>query len=208
MADTKTTCQFLLLVIFSSGFLYLETVRLGSCDTNHNVSCIENERKALVKFKAGLIDSSLRLSSWVGKDCCQWDGVQCKGDTGHVTRLKLGNTAADALSGQKSPSLLDLKHLTYLDLSSNSFEGIPIPDFIGSLKTLRYLNLSGASFGGIIPPNLGNLSRLLYLDLNSFSLESNENDLHWLSGLSSLKHLNLGNTDLSKAKNQWYASIT
>ncbi|KAL5797172.1 hypothetical protein ACOSQ2_001992 [Xanthoceras sorbifolium] len=208
MADTKTSCQFLLLLlIFSSGFLYLETVRLGSCDTNSNISCTENERKALLNFKEGLIDDSLGLSSWVGKDCCQWDGVQCSGSTGHVTKLKLGNRAAYALGGQISPSLLDLKHLTYLDLSMNNFEGIPIPDFIGSLKTLRYLNLSGASFGGTIPPNLGNLSRLLYLDLNSYSVESNENDLHWLSGLSSLTHLNLGSTDLSKAKNHWLQAV-
>ncbi|KAL5793382.1 hypothetical protein ACOSP7_001976 [Xanthoceras sorbifolium] len=208
MADTKTSCQFLLLlVIFSSGFLYLETVRLGSCDTNHNVSCTGNERKALLKFKAGLIDDSLGLSSWVGKGCCQWDGVQCSGRTGHVTKLKLGNRAAYALGGQISPSLLDLKHLTYLDLSMNNFEGIPIPDFIGSLTRLRYLNLSGASFGGTIPPNLGNLSRLLYLDLNSYSVDSNENELHWLSGLSSLKHLNLGSIDLSKAKNHWLQAV-
>ncbi|CBI21366.3 unnamed protein product, partial [Vitis vinifera] len=89
----------------------------------------------------------------------------------------------------------------------NNFEGLQIPKFIGSFKRLRYLNLSGASFGGTIPPHLGNLSSLLYLDLNSYSLESVEDDLHWLSGLSSLRHLNLGNIDLSKAAAYWHRAV-
>ncbi|KAF2292581.1 hypothetical protein GH714_025745 [Hevea brasiliensis] len=68
--------------------------------------------------------------------------------------------------GKISPSLLNLKHLRYFDLSNNDFGGIQIPKFLGSMKSLRYLNLSGAGFGGMVPHELGNLSNLHCLNLN------------------------------------------
>uniref|UniRef100_A0A5B7A256 Putative leucine-rich repeat receptor protein kinase EXS-like n=1 Tax=Davidia involucrata TaxID=16924 RepID=A0A5B7A256_DAVIN len=224
MASIKTSIQFLLLVFMSSTFLHLETIQLGSCNgTGLNVSCIETERKALLSFKEGLTDPSGRLSSWVGNNCCKWEGVICSSSskTTHVIKLKLrnpyqrnldsGSSADEAttypIGGKIVPSLLDLKHLRYLDLSMNNFGGIDVPNFIGSLEKLRYLNLSGASFGGTIPPHIGNLSRLRYLDLNTCFDESIENDLYWLSRLSSLNHLNLGSIDLSKAATYWLQTI-
>ncbi|WKA04189.1 hypothetical protein VitviT2T_022246 [Vitis vinifera] len=227
MANINASIHFLLLIFLSSTFLYLETVKLGSCNGVLNVTCTEIERKALVDFKQGLTDPSGRLSSWVGLDCCRWSGVVCSQRVPRVIKLKLRNQyarspdandedtgafeddygAAHAFGGEISHSLLDLKDLRYLDLSMNNLEGLQIPKFIGSFKRLRYLNLSGASFGGTIPPHLGNLSSLLYLDLNSYSLESVEDDLHWLSGLSSLRHLNLGNIDLSKAAAYWHRAV-
>ena len=38
--------------------------------------------------------------------------------------------------GKINPSLLDLKHLIYLDLSYNDFGGIQIPKFLGSMGSL------------------------------------------------------------------------
>ncbi|KAG4174712.1 hypothetical protein ERO13_A11G138050v2, partial [Gossypium hirsutum] len=64
------------------------------------------------------------------------------------------------MDGVISSSLLDLSHL---DLSRNQYT--KIPGFVGSLKELVYLNLSGNSISGIFPYWLGNLSRLLSLDL-------------------------------------------
>ncbi|MBA0754452.1 hypothetical protein Gogos_021311 [Gossypium gossypioides] len=67
-----------------------------------------------------------------------------------------------------NPSLLNLKYLSYPDMSGNNFQGIPIPEFIGSLKNLRYLDLCEASFNGEVPHSLRNLSYLEYLDANNW----------------------------------------
>ncbi|KAK9175505.1 hypothetical protein WN944_027512 [Citrus x changshan-huyou] len=107
------------------------------------------------------------------------------------------------LSGNVNPSLVDLKHLTHLDLSGNDFQGIRIPKYLGSLKNLRYLNLSGAEFAGIIPHQLGNLSNLRCLDLSWSEYALQVHSFSWLSGLSLLEHLDLSQMNLNKASDCW-----
>ncbi|KAF2316420.1 hypothetical protein GH714_041761 [Hevea brasiliensis] len=157
---------------------------LGLCHGSFNAGCIESEREALLQFKHGLKDPSNRLSSWDrDADCCEWPGVICDNLTNHVLELHLRTLSKDeyyafnangdydeywersTFRGKISQSLLNLKHLKYLDLSNNNFEGIHIPKFLGSMKSLRYLKFSGAGFGGMIPHQLGNLSNLQYLNL-------------------------------------------
>ncbi|XP_059436273.1 LRR receptor-like serine/threonine-protein kinase GSO2 [Corylus avellana] len=70
------------------------------------------------------------------------------------------------LGGKISSSFLNLKHLSYLDLSMNNFNGINIPKFLGSIKTLQYLSLSDSFFAGIIPIGVGHLTNLRILDLS------------------------------------------
>ena len=218
MANTSASVQLLFLVIMSSGFVFHVTLQPGSCQGDHHGGCIETEKVALLKFKQGLTDPSHRLSSWVGEDCCKWRGVVCNNKSGHVIKLNLCSLDDDGtsgkLGGEISLSLLDLKYLNHLDLSMNNFEGTRIPKFIGSLERLRYLNLSGASFSGPIPPQLGNLSRLIYLDLreyfdfNTYPDESSQNDLQWISGLSSLRRLNLEGINLSRASAYWLQAVS
>ncbi|XVE62766.1 hypothetical protein DITRI_Ditri06bG0145900 [Diplodiscus trichospermus] len=196
--------------------LGITTTCIRFCDGNSNVLCIESERQALFKFKQDLIDRSNKLASWVdGEDCCEWIGVSCNNLTGHINELHLGALASrpdeyapsewnayhrSMLRGQINPSLLNLKHLNFLDLSSNDFGGVQIPEFIGSLKSLTYLNLSSANFSGSIPHKLGNLSKLHYLDLGyNFDLEAKT--LQWVSSLSSLQYLDLSKAELSNATN-------
>ncbi|KAI8021572.1 Receptor-like protein EIX2 [Camellia lanceoleosa] len=213
---------FLLLSLLSQ-FVSLETSRFNPNDGNLTTRCIEFERKALLKFKEGLTDPSGRLSSWVGKDCCRWKGVNCNKHTGNVFKIDLRNrgdscslyegiadnyNSSSCLGGEISPSLLNIKYLSYLDLSMNDFYGIAIPNFIGSLEKLSYLSLSQSNVGGMVPPHLGNLSNLQYLDLSVFVFYYNiwASDLNWLVGLSSLKYLNLGGVNLSEATD-WLQSI-
>ncbi|KAB2059573.1 hypothetical protein ES319_A11G314800v1, partial [Gossypium barbadense] len=195
--------------------LLIPALCFSICHANSNLLCIQSEREALLKFKNHLIDPSNRLSSWVeGGDCCKWIGIVCHNSTGYVNQLHLAApplsepdfdaTPAEweayersKLRGKINPSLLELKHLSSLDLSSNNFSSIHIPKIFGLLESLTYLNLSYAQFQGAIPHNLGNLSKLQYLDLGGNDLKSKS--LQWVSGLSSLQYLDLSGADLSNA---------
>ncbi|KAI5332444.1 hypothetical protein L3X38_022573 [Prunus dulcis] len=207
--------HYFLIFFLASSYPHTSKLHFGDALPSSK-PCIDEERRALLAFKQDLTDPSGRLSSWVGQACCQWKGISCKKITGHVEKIDLQNTYTYTLSvfdgewdemensslgGKINPSLLSLKHLSYLDLSRNDFQGIPIPTFFGQLKSLRYLNISSASFGGEIPAHLGNLSNLNYLDLSEESyyslVELASNNLKWLSNLSSLKYLNLEGVDLS-----------
>ncbi|CAL9088892.1 unnamed protein product [Musa acuminata var. zebrina] len=177
--------------------------------------CIESERRALLAIRSDMFDSDVRFSSWIGEDCCSWRGVACDNATSHVIKLDLhhpypydlvdvGFCAASETMGvsKLNPALHDLKHLEYLDLSMNNFSGSHIPHMIASLVHLEYLNLSNAMFGGLIPPQLGNLSKLHYLDLGGCRhSDPRADDLDWLSRIPSLKYVDMSFVDLSKATN-------
>ncbi|TVU34445.1 hypothetical protein EJB05_16277, partial [Eragrostis curvula] len=139
---------------------------------------------ALLVFRAGLTDPGNYLSSWQGEDCCQWKGVRCSNRTGHVVELRLNS----------------LVHI--FALRSNNFNAAPIPQAIGGLKNLRYLYLSGSNFSGQVPPQIGNLSKLLYLDMTNIGHGLHivrSSDLAWLSRLTMLQYLDLSTVNLGKA---------
>lgn len=177
-----------------------------------------HDRDALLAFKQGITsDPAGRLASWREgeEDCCQWKGVRCSSQTGHVVAIWLRNKDLElyydqtaALTGQISSSLLSLCHLEHLDLSLNNISGPAgrVPEFLGLLKNLRYLDLSGTPFFGTVPPHLGNLSMLHYLDLSQFSAYMPpgvtytnlwSNDISWLSNLP-LQYLNMEGVDLGE----------
>ncbi|KAL8252253.1 hypothetical protein R6Q59_035946 [Mikania micrantha] len=215
-----SSCYLCFLVFLASFYLCL------SEQNSDQVVCLDSERQALLRFKHGLTDETHRLASWVDddKDCCRWDGIACDNSTGHVHRIHLrGHCLTNdygiyhslkeaekrRLKGNISQSLLGLKELKHLDLSCNDFEGIQVPKFIGSLQNLRYLNLSNSNFSGIIPPQLGNLSKLQVLCLENFKYDyisyglTTMVNIHWLSSLRLLHHLDLSGVDLSKANDHW-----
>ncbi|CAN6709910.1 unnamed protein product [Malus baccata var. baccata] len=200
------TMIVVLLLIRALGIATI-SISFGSCNENLGWTslCKESEKQSLLMFKQDLKDPANRLSSWVDEedsDCCTWTGVICDDLTGHIRKLHLGNSNPSlnfnsSLGGKVSHSLLNLKHLNYLDLSNNDFQEAQVPKFFGSLRSLRYLNLSKAGFAGIIPHQLGNLSSLRYLSLSDYMLKAE--NLQWISGLSHLEHLDMNSVDLSKA---------
>ncbi|XVF49267.1 hypothetical protein PTKIN_Ptkin03bG0254900 [Pterospermum kingtungense] len=165
---------------------------VSSCSGNSKVRerCIETERKVLVDFKECLIDPDGRLSSWVGLDCCKWEGVTCNNRTGHVTELYLvqgslgGSIPASIenlsslrllrlsnnnLNGTIPASLWNLTQLSMLSLASNKLEG-SLPESLGGFKNLQEFCLYNNSFWGSIPASIGNLSSLRLLDLSQNNL--------------------------------------
>jgi EIX receptor 1/2 len=205
-----TYAQFLLL----HGLLLLCTATSISFALNNSeVRCIEEERHALLKFKQGLEAHNGMLSSWGNheEDCCNWKGIKCSNRTGHVVKLDLQGNASyvggEYLSGEISSSILGLQHLTYLDLSFNNFS--ILPKFIGSFTKLQYLNLSCNRISGTIPPQLGNLSSLISLDLseNYYGAVYLDCNLDWLILLSSLRYLDMSYVNLSKAVN-WMEKVS
>ena len=172
-------------------------VGFNSAMENEEMKCKEKERNALLKFKEGLQDEYGMLSTWKDNpnaDCCKWTGVRCNNQTGYVQRLDLHGSLTRHLSGDIGPSIIQLEHLKYLDLSHLFTEG-HIPKFIGSFRNLQYLNLSNSIYDGNIPSQLGNLSKLQHLDLSSNGL-TGAIPLQ-LQNLSLLQSLILGyNSDL------------
>ncbi|XP_015170274.1 receptor-like protein 12 [Solanum tuberosum] len=162
--------RFLQFIIAFSMFIGLET-------SWGKTLCIEKERQALVQFKQGVIDEYDILSSWgreeEKQECCRWNGVKCSNKTGHVVMVDIHYTPQpfldvdQHLKGNITPSLLELQHLNYLDLSNNDFGTSRIPDFIGSFPRLEYLKLQGANLSGEIPYSFSNLTHLKILDLSS-----------------------------------------
>ncbi|KAK1435294.1 hypothetical protein QVD17_01055 [Tagetes erecta] len=157
--------------------------------------CIEKERQALLHFKSYIRqDPNGLLSTWTQyekreeatSDCCEWSGVTCNNQTGHVITLDL---SFGDLEGKISPSLVNLTNLSHLDLSWNSFSG-PIPMFIGSMTQLRHLNLQGNSFNGTISMFIGSMTHLRYLDL-SFN-ELTGNIPMFIGSITHLRYLSLG----------------
>ena len=179
--------------------------RVGVGDAN-NIRCPERERQALLKLKKSLVDDYGQLSSWRRKDknCCNWKGVHCSNQTGHVLELHLSGKhikADQPLQGMISPSLHELPNLIFLDLSDNDFNQNNLPEFIGSLSNLKHLDLSWANLSGPISHQFENLLHLQYLNLKGNDLIIIEN-LEWLSHLPSIEYLDLTSLNLSVV-NDW-----
>uniref|UniRef100_A0A0E0JKW2 non-specific serine/threonine protein kinase n=1 Tax=Oryza punctata TaxID=4537 RepID=A0A0E0JKW2_ORYPU len=116
----------------------------------------------------------------------------------------------NSMLGEISSSLLALQHLKHLDLSGNYLGGVgvPIPSFLGSFKSLAYLNLACMNFDGRVPPQLGNLSRLQHLNLATYEENSlHPGDISWLRHLGLLQFLDMSGLNLT-SNGDWVRLVT
>ncbi|KAK1414326.1 hypothetical protein QVD17_30070 [Tagetes erecta] len=163
-------------------------------------TCPDKERHALLHFKSYIHQDPLGLlSTWTEEEqatnnCCDWGGITCDSQIGHVTHVTSLDLSFGQLEGKICPSLLNLSYLNHLDLSGNYFNGT-IPMFIGSMVQLKHLNLGLNDFAGNIPLELGNLTNLQELSLEHLFTIDN---LDWLSQLSHLETLHMDDSSLAK----------
>ncbi|XWS08061.1 hypothetical protein CRYUN_Cryun41cG0045800 [Craigia yunnanensis] len=154
--------------------LFLESFILSFSTRILNLICIQSERQALLRFKQDLKDPSNRLAAWTKDgDCCKWDRIVCSNVTGHVIKLHLKSSNCEAperskLGGKLNPSQLDLKYLTYLDLSNNDFRETQIPTWYWNFSSnLYYMNISYNQFQGKITDLLTMIHPSVVIDLSS-----------------------------------------
>ena len=203
ISNSHLLCQVLFLCVLGPAFLGV--IKPTSCTSNLlTFRCSQMEKNALLNFKESLTDPSNRLSSWVGEDCCKWIGVGCDNTTSHVVKLDLYNplpretyNCKSCLGGKISSSLLNLTHLSYLDLSLNNFEG-QLPASLGHLTNLSTLVLSVNNITGEIPSSFANLCNLQTFRLmaNGISGEITQ----FVDGLSQCSNNSLELLDLSGNK--------
>ncbi|KAF8008501.1 hypothetical protein BT93_K2237 [Corymbia citriodora subsp. variegata] len=105
-----------------------------------------------------------------------------------------------SMIGKLNSSLLNLRCLSYLDLSGIDFKHRKIPAFLGSTKQLRYLNLSFGNFHGTVPRELGNLTELKVLDLHDDQGNLVFDDTLWVSYLQSLNYLDMSGSKITAGR--------
>ena len=124
----------------------------------------DDERAALLAFKASGVDPGGLLSTWLdGTDPCGWDGVTCHADgdfAGTVWRVLRVSSAG--LTGDVG-LLGGLANLVNLYLESTAVTGDIAP--LGGLVNLETLNLRSTAVTGEIA-SLSGLANLEYLRLS------------------------------------------
>ncbi|XP_010553235.1 PREDICTED: receptor-like protein 12 [Tarenaya hassleriana] len=178
--------------------------------------CLDDQRALLLRLRSGLIFSSVsstKLNAWnQTSDCCRWIGVKCD-EKGRVTGLDL---SAESISGglDDSSALFDLYRLRSLDLSFNDLNYPLIPSQIGKLANLKHLNLSYSGFGGQIPGKVSNMTRLVVLDLTTYSASNrslkleNPNLASFVQNFGELTELYLDGVNVSAKGKEWCEALS
>ncbi|RLN08648.1 hypothetical protein C2845_PM11G16530 [Panicum miliaceum] len=153
---------------------------------NSTASQLDQQADMLLRWKSSLNYpmSFGCLETWSNHTSpCNWTGVTCSATVPH------GHGRSDAV-----------KVVTYISLAACFFEGTLDQLHFEDLSELSVLDLSNNYLYGSIPPSIGNLTKLTYLDLSN-----NINGSWCLSGhipatigmLENLETLNLGGNNFT-----------
>lgn len=160
--------------------------------------CHDDERTALLQLKESFtLNKSAypKVASWnCSTNCCSWDGVKCNENTGNVVSLNLNSSCLYGFIDFGSRLFENFSHLERLNLADNHFQYSQIPPGLGHLTKLTYVNLSSSFFVGQIPLEFSHLSNLSSLDLSHVGICSQVPN--FLANFSSLTHLFLKNCGL------------
>ncbi|KAG8053364.1 hypothetical protein GUJ93_ZPchr0001g32669 [Zizania palustris] len=175
-----------------------------SIDITEAVACHPDQASSLMQLKRSFVAAN-RLSSWrAGTDCCHWEGVTCDMVSGRVISLDLSEL--NLMSYRLDPALFDLTSLRNLNLASNDFTGVRLPESgFERLIDLLHLNFSRSGVFGQIPLEIARLKKLVTLDFSRNSrlyfLESSFQTI--LSNLSNLRELHLDWVDIRSGGSNW-----
>ncbi|XP_031272059.1 receptor-like protein EIX1 [Pistacia vera] len=177
-------------LLYFAALFCLDIIKLCFSDANISILCLDSEREGLLSFKTTLTDPSGRLSSWTGEECCKWNGIECSNRTGRVTNLNLRNPYQLINGGVGDPTVY-----------KRSCLGGKINPALLQLEHLKCLDLSMNDFEGTQIPE--------FFDSYSSTRppESRAENLNWISGLTSLKYLNLGFVKLDSAGTDWLQAL-
>ncbi|KAK6916761.1 Leucine-rich repeat [Dillenia turbinata] len=136
-----------------------------SCCSPSIQACTQQDYNSLISFSLDNSPQSNPLTWNSTTDCCKWEGIVCDSN-GYVTHLSLPYRG---LQGDLSPSLENLTHLTYLNLSHNSLSGSLSVNFFDSLTNLEILDLCFNTLSGELPSSLPSSINTIDLSTNHFN---------------------------------------
>ncbi|RWR73563.1 putative LRR receptor-like serine/threonine-protein kinase [Cinnamomum micranthum f. kanehirae] len=202
-------------------------VIIWCCYFYRSHGCLEKERTHLLQ----IVDSihyphgSSLFEDWIGKDCCNWFGIECNSSSSRVISIDL-SVITDERVGLWYPNaslFAAFKELEKLDLRGNHIGGWVAPQAFSEMQSLRELYLWNNSLsasidslrglcelknlqllyldgnnlvGRALPPCLSNLSMLEDLSLSSNDLGSYSSALTGLCELKNLRALYLDSNNL------------
>ncbi|CAL5074257.1 unnamed protein product [Urochloa decumbens] len=188
--------------------LFLAATTLTSADKRgmrHQRQVLLREKATLLALKQGLAlpPSSVALANWNESNgyVCNFTGVTCDWRREHVVGLDLANMD---ISGAIPEAIGGLSHLRSLNVSNNSFFGVPAS--IGNLTRLQSLFMSYNHISGAIPDVISGLAQLRNLDISCNRI-SGAIPMS-LGGLGQLQTLNISYNNISGAIPLSFGNLT